>query len=346
VDQTSAVGAKLAGAEPAELSTAARRWRLFLCIAILAAFAVWTSGYVYRHASDFQVLTHLPGWFLLGLFAIAAASVICNGLYIKFALQAFQVELPAREWLSLTVGTSLLNYVTPLRGGMLVRAVYLKAHYQFGYVDFLSTLSAMYLMYIFIYALLGLAGGALLWQHDASTDPIVLALLAAAATASALLMFVPVRLPRGRVFPLRQLAQILDGWTLLRRKRATFRKLMGTTLVFALLSALEVKLAASAVGVELSWAGVLLYSSGQNLAVLASLTPVALGIAEAVSIYLGTTLGYDISQALMIQALLRAVPLALLLLVALPAFHRLGVGTLRRSRAVSPPCDPGEGAVP
>jgi uncharacterized membrane protein YbhN (UPF0104 family) len=342
VDQTSAVGAGPAGVEPAEFSSAARRWRLVLCIAILAAFAIWTSGYVYRHASDFQVLAHLPVRFLLGLFAIAAASVICNGLYIKFALQAFQVDLPAREWLSLTVATSLLNYVTPLRGGMVVRAVYLKAHYRFGYVDFLSTLSAMYLMYILLYALLGLAGLVLLWEQDAGGDRVVFALLVVAATTAALLMFLPVRLPRWQVFPLRQLAQIFDGWTLLRRKRATLRKLMGTTLVFALLSVLEVKLAASAVGVALSWPAVLLYSSGQNLAVLASLTPVALGIAEAVSIYLGATLGYDISQALMIQALLRVVPLALLLLVALPAFHRLGVGTLRRTRAVSS----GEGAVP
>ncbi len=272
--------------------------------------------------------------------------MICNGLYIKFALQAFQVELPAREWLSLTVATSLLNYVTPLRGGMVVRAVYLKAHYRFGYVDFLSTLSAMYLMYVFIYALLGLTGAALLGRQGAGGDPVVFAVLAAAATAAALLMFARVRLPRWRVFPFRQLARILDGWTLLRQQRAAFLKLMLTTLVFALLSVLEVELAASAVGVELSWPGVLLYSSGQNLAVLASLTPVALGIAEVVSIYLGTTLGYDTSQALMIQALLRVVPLALLLLVALPAFHHLGVGTLRRTRGASRPCDSEEGAVP
>ena len=138
VDQTSAVGA-----QPAELSAAAQRWRLFLCIAVLVAFTAWTFGWVYRHASDFRVLADLPGRSVLGLFAIAAATVICNGLYIKFALQAFQVEIPAREWLSLTVATSLLNYVTPLRGGMVARAVYLKAHHRFGYVDFLSTSSAM-----------------------------------------------------------------------------------------------------------------------------------------------------------------------------------------------------------
>jgi hypothetical protein len=66
--------------------------------------------------------------------------------------------------------------------------------------------------------------------------------------------------------------------------------------------------------------------------VLGSLTPVALGIAEVVSIYLGTALGYDISQALMIQTLLRVVPLALLLVLALPAFHQLGVGIGGRVR--------------
>ena len=258
--------------------------------------------------------------------------MICNGLYIKFALQAFAVDLPAREWLSLTVATSVLNYFTPLRGGMVVRAVYLKSHYRFGYVDFLSTLSAMYLMYVFTYGLLGLAGQALLWRQGAGCDRVVLAVLATAATVAALLMFVRVRLPRWRVFPLAQIVRILDGWTLLRRKRSTFFKLMLTTLAFAVLSALEVKLASAAVQVDLPWAGVLLYTSGQNLAILGSLTPVALGIAEVVSIYLGTALGYDISHALMIQTLLRVVPLVLLLVVALPAFHHLGVGIGGRAR--------------
>jgi uncharacterized membrane protein YbhN (UPF0104 family) len=327
VDQTSAVAV-----EPGDLTAAARRWRLAVCVLILAAFSVWTVWYVRRHASDFGVLADLPGRFLIGLLATAAASVICNGLYIKFALQAFQVDLPAREWLSLTVATSVLNYFTPLRGGMVVRAVYLKSRHRFGYADFLSTLSAMYLMVVFTYGLLGLAGQALLWRQGAGCDRIALAILASGAAISAGLMFSSVRLPRWRVFPLRQLVRILDGWTLLRRKRSTFVKLLLTTLAFAALSALEVKLASAAVAVDLPWGGVLLYTAGQNLAVLGSLTPVALGIAEVVSIYLGTALGYDISQALMIQALLRVVPLALLLVLALPAFHQLGVGIGGRVR--------------
>jgi uncharacterized membrane protein YbhN (UPF0104 family) len=191
----------------------------------------------------------------------------------------------------------------------------------------------MYLMYVFIYGLLGLTGQALLWREGAGCDRLVLSLLAASATVAALLMFARVRLPRWRVFPLGQIVRILDGWTLLRRQRSTFLKLMLTTLVFAVLSALEVKLAASAVAVDLSFGGVLLYTAGQNLAILGSLTPVALGIAEVVSIYLGTAIGYDISQALMIQTLLRVVPLALLLALALPAFHHLGVGIDGRARS-------------
>jgi uncharacterized membrane protein YbhN (UPF0104 family) len=327
VDQTSAVAA-----EPGDLSARARRWRLFLCIAILTGFAVWTGWYVHHHAPEFRVLAEVPLRPLVGLFAIAAAGVICNGLFIKFALQAFGVDLPAREWLSLTVATSILNYVTPLRGGMVARAVYLKAHYRFGYADFLSTLSAMYLMHVFIQGLLGLTGQALLWRQGAGIDRIALAMLAAGAALSALLMCVRVQLPRWQAFPLRQIVQVLDGWTLLRRKRSSFLKLMGTTLAFALLSVLEVKLASAAVAVELPWGGVLLYTAGQNLAALGALTPVALGIAEVVSIYLGRALGYDISQALMIQALLRVVPLALLLGLALPAFHHLGVGIDGRAR--------------
>jgi uncharacterized membrane protein YbhN (UPF0104 family) len=327
VDQTSAIAA-----EPGDLSASARRWRLALSLLILAAFGAWTAWYVRGHAADFRILAEVPVRPLAGLVALAAAVVVCNGLYVKLALQAFGVDLPAREWLSLTVATSLLNYATPLRGGMVARAVYLKAHYRFGYADFLSTLSAMYLMVVFAFGVLGLAGQALLWRQGAGCDAVALAILAAGTAASALLMFVPVPLPRWQAFPFRQIARILDGWSLLRRQRALYAKLMATTLAFALLSALEVKLAASAVATGLSPGGVLLYTAGQHLAFLASLTPVALGIAEVVSIYLGGALGYDISQALSIQALLRGVPLLLLLVLAFPAFHHLGVGLDGRAR--------------
>jgi uncharacterized membrane protein YbhN (UPF0104 family) len=318
VDQSSAIAI-----EPAERSWVADRWRLILGLAILLAFTAWAVWYISRHWRDFVVLADVPGWSLLGLVAISAGIVICNGLYIKFALQAFGVNLPAREWLSLTVATSVLNYFTPLRGGMAMRAMYLKTRHRFSYTDFISSLSAMYLMYVAVYGIIGVVGMAVLWEAGHGFDPPLAVFFLISTGTAAILMLCRLPLPKWEVFPFRQIARVIEGWALLRRDRANFAMLLFVTIVFALLSLLAVQVASSAINLQLSWGGIMLYTAGQNLAMLASITPAALGVAEMVSIYMGLVLGYNVPQALMVQALLRAVPLALLLVAALPAFYAL-----------------------
>jgi uncharacterized membrane protein YbhN (UPF0104 family) len=69
-----------------------------------------------------------------------------------------------------------------------------------------------------------------------------------------------------------------------------------------------------ALSIALPWEGVVVYAAAKNLATLIGLTPGAMGVVELISIYLGNVLGYSTADALSVQALIRAVAIASLLL--------------------------------
>jgi len=303
-----------------------RGWRSAIAGAILLFFAAWVVWYVWRHAHEFTILAGVPLRYLAWLYLFTVALVYCNGLYIKIILQAFGVNLRWPEWMSLAVTTSVLNFLTPMRGGAAMRAMYLKARYRFSITDFVSTLSATYLMYVVIHGLIGLAGMVLLWRKGLAFDLPLAAFFGVAVLGSAVLMLCPITTPPWKTAPFKQIADILKGWTSLRRNRPAFVSLMAASAAFALFSAMNVKVASRAVEVDFSWGAVLFYTAGNGMALVVTITPAALGIAEFVSIYMGQALNYNTSQALMIQALLRAVPLTFLLVTGPIAFRILGVG--------------------
>jgi uncharacterized membrane protein YbhN (UPF0104 family) len=96
--------------------------------------------------------------------------------------------------------------------------------------------------------------------------------------------------------------------------------LWGVAALFTLASAWQVHAAFRAISVDLSLGGILVYAGSKNLTALASLTPAALGIVEAASIYLGGVLGYTTAQALLAQGLIRFVSISSLLALGPIAF--------------------------
>lgn len=301
---------------PGPAPTAWRSWRASVCIAILLTFFGWAGWYGYHHRHELQVLGQTPLWSLVALAAAAAGAMVCNGLYIKYVLRAFGVDLPAREWLALTAATSILNYISPMRGGAAMRAVYLKARYQFSFTDFLSTLSAMGLMYGLIHAAMGLVGAALLWRSAFRPPLPLIAFFVVVALAAIVLMIAPLRIPWSSAPGFRQAARIVEGWSQLRRRPRVFITLLLVTVLYALLSIAQFWLAFDGIGAPLDWGKILIYTAGQGLAMLITLTPGALGIAEWTGVYFGSLLSCTPAQVLLIQLLVRASYVGVLLVAA------------------------------
>lgn len=309
--------------DPTENSAVRSKWRRLLSAVILLAFFAWAGWYGYRHWQELSALGDVPWWVVMTLCAATAGTVVCNGLYIKFVLSAFGIDLPAKEWIALTVATSLLNFISPMRGGSAMRAVYLKARYRFSFTDFVSSLGAMYLMYAAVHAFLGLCGSALLWQTDNRPPLALTAFFAAVAVASVLLMVAPIHVPQWSTFGLRHLVRVLEGWALLRRSPRVFAALLVVTVAYALLSVLQFKIAFAGIDVSAHWGSALFYTAGQGLALLITITPGALGIAEWTGVYLGAMLSFTPAQVLMVQLLVRASYIFVLMFASLFAMRFL-----------------------
>jgi uncharacterized membrane protein YbhN (UPF0104 family) len=307
-----------------DMSLSTKFLRLLISSLLLGAFLVWLVWYVMGHTQEFVRIAKVPWLNLFALYVLFAAILSCNALYTKYILSAFGVTLRLKEWVSLAIGSAVGNYVSFFRGGAVIRALYLKAHYRFSFSDFLSTLSAVYLMYFIVNGAMGILGMLLLFRMGYTFDIPLATSFVGLASLSVIIMMSKIRLPEFEKFPLRQIARIINGWDLVRKNRRLFAQLMGITAFGAMLLTLQTKVAFSSYGVHLSWGAVMCFSAAKGLALLATITPGALGIVEWISVYLGQSLSYTASEALMAQALMRTVTITTLLITGPFAAHYMG----------------------
>ena len=180
-------------------------------------------------------------------------------------------------------------------------------------------------MYFTVYGGMGIVGMLILWSQGRTFDvplAVVFVLLGLISATCMLWRFPPLS---SRHFPLQHIAYIINGWALLRANRGVCARLMIYTILDTLIALLRAKIAFAAYGIKLSWGGAMFQAAGQSIALLASLTPGSLGVAEIMSMYIGQSLHYTLSEALMVQALLRIVSWTTMLVLAPIALRLLHV---------------------
>jgi len=288
--------------------------------AILLSFFLWMVWYVIGHVEEFKIILDVPWFNLLALYLIFLASIYLNGLYTRYILNAFDLNLGFSEWLPLSIATTAGNYLTFFRGGAGIRALYLKARHHFSFADFLSTLSAMYIMYFVINGLAGIIGMVLLTASGQAFDLPLSIFFLLITGISVLIMLADFHLPDTGLFAVNQIIRIVNGWHNIRRNKTLLKQMLINITLYLLLIILQTKIAFSTYGVSLSWEAALFYSAGKNLMALATITPGALGLVEAFTVYLGQSLHYTPAEALLIQGLTRFVVISTLLVAGPPAF--------------------------
>jgi uncharacterized membrane protein YbhN (UPF0104 family) len=289
--------------------------RRILSLALLVAFLGWVGWYVSENAAAFAPVLEVT-WADAGVLALAfLAIMVGNGLFIAVVSQAFRIRLAGAEWLSLSFASSFANYFLPFRGGTGIRALYMNQVHRFPIAEFVSTLSVMYLMHVVINGLLALAGMGVIARNGGPLNLSLMSFFAviAAAGMAAMLIRFEIRQDFKR-FPLAQVARLINAWQAVRADRGLVLKLWLLMLAMTLATVWQCRAAFDALSITLPWEGVIVYAAAKNLATLIGLTPGSMGVVEVISIYLGNVLGYSTADALSVQALIRAVAIASLLL--------------------------------
>jgi len=309
--------------------------RRVIGILLLAAFAVWLAWYISDNAADFRPLADVSVRSILALAVAFIAILAVNGLCVRTVAAAIGRRVDIGESVALSSFSSFANYFLPFRGGAGFRAVYLARVHAFPISTFVSTLGVMYLMHVAINASLALAGiGLARYETGEPVDAMLVGFFGCALLGAVIAMLI--RFDTSGSFwrsrYVRPATLIIEAWQALRSNRAAVLALWGLMVASTALSAWQCAVAFDAVSVPVSAGGILVYAAAKNLATLISITPGAIGIVEIISIYLGTILGYTTSDALLVQALLRAIAVALLLVAGPISLLRLRVA-LRQARS-------------
>ena len=302
-----------------------------LSFGIILVFLTVTAYYVYDNYKEFKNILNVPWANLAMLYLLFAALLYLTAMYTRYTTSAFGLRLSAADCLMLSAATSSANYLMFFRGGAGVRALYLKSKHSFAYTDFVSTLSAMYLLHFFISGAMGLAGLSLLIWRGLPFDWPFAIFFAASSIFSALILLCHFRITPSDRFPLREIARVVNGWSILRNDPSLMLRLLINTLLNYLVFLLQTKVAFSTYGVDLGWGASLFYTSGRIPVSFANITPGAIGILEGFSVYMGHALRYTPAEALQVQALIRIVSISTLLVAGPWAFSRMG-GLSHQSR--------------
>ena len=126
--------------------------KIFITVLVIIFFIY----YFFNNKEDLVKVVNIPITYLLTIVFFNATIYFINGLFLKVVLNSFEKNISTLESFYLSVISSLGNYFLPLRGGMVIRSVYLKKKFEFSYSHFISTLSGEYIIIFSVNAFLAL----------------------------------------------------------------------------------------------------------------------------------------------------------------------------------------------
>jgi uncharacterized protein (TIRG00374 family) len=205
----------------------------------------------------------------------------------KFLLEIFKVNLNYKEWFGLSVCNTMFNYYLPARGGLVVRAYYLKQKYNFPFSHYASLLTATYIIAFFLSGTVGIFSTILYkFFHGILLKKLLLIftllLLCTFVLALLTLLFAKLRvtLKHERINNIFQLIQ--QGFDYFFKNWQVVIYFSMLHILFLCVSAARLYVSFYAIGIEVVSLQMLIIVSLVNFTLLLTLTPGNLGIREGV----------------------------------------------------------------
>jgi len=277
-----------------------------ISFAVLLVTVAGIGLYLDRNREVYDKLWVIPVWSVLPLFFLGLLTLATNGLYLKIFARKFDLKLRAREWFGLAAVTAMGNYLTPLSGGLMARAAYLKHRHEFPYSRFLVMLAANYLI---AFAVIGVAGTiAMLTRFGTGGFSwMVFLLFAATALAMPLVLLLPCGREVSDCRVLRFIQSALAGMDVIRRDGALLWKLVALTLWNVSIGAALYFTAFRTIGVPVPFGLALLIHLLTSYTVLLNITPGNLGVQEIITTVAAALLGAGAETGLLAALIVRAV---------------------------------------
>lgn len=284
--------------------------KIVITIAVLGFFVYY---FINNKEDLLKVLsvTILP---LVGIMISYSIVFYLNGVFIKVILKTFKKKISLIESFYVSVISSLGNYFLPMRGGAVIRSVYLKKNFEFPYEYFVSTLYGYYIIVFLVNAFVGLISLVVISiKYGVTSIPLYL-FFGGLFVAMLVLSFVkfPVKKIKGsknKVLDkvLSVIKNILEGWNMIVENKRLLISLIVITLVALVAGIALFYFEFRALSIDVSIMNVILYNCLSGVSLLVSITPGSLGIREGIFSITSDILGISNEQIMQLALLDRGV---------------------------------------
>jgi len=317
------------------------RSRLVKALTYAVGFATVGAMVIYlvnqRDLMDHLRAISLPQLALLT--AVTVAGSINFGTRFRGICEVFDVRLTHLEALGLAMTNSMLNYAIPLKGGMVLRAAYMKQRFGLTYTDYGALLASSQLLALAVAGVGGLFWSLIAFAVDGVSSAGLIVVFVGSVIASVALFAVVDFFDFTRIRPAavgQRLQAFSRGFSEWRRRPWSILRFSASAMLAIAISGLRLIIVFAALGFDAPPLVLMVVASAVWLSGTIPITPGNLGIAEGVIALTAGLLGIDPRLALLAALVERATGLIVVFAMGVPFSSTL----LLRTPAHDAPDDP------
>ena len=288
--------------------------KIFSIIVLLSLVAL-ALYYLFNNFHEFKQLSLKNIYLLLPIVIIFLINYFFTGLSTIYIMKPVNLNLKFWESFQLSIITGFYNLITPFRGGMAVRALYLKKKHNFPYVDFISTLAASYILIFLTASFIGLISTYIIYKTTNIFNWIIFLIFLISFLLMTLIIIFSPRISESQNYIINKISRIMNGWHLIKNNKKIIFSIIIFSLLQLLISSYMLYLQFKVFGIDIPFISAVFITSITSLSILISITPANLGIQEAITVFSALTLGISPAQSLSAALLGRVIQMIVLFIL-------------------------------
>lgn len=201
------------------------------------------------------------------------------------------------------------------KAGMAARAVYLKKKYNFPYLHFLATLSAIYIIIFFVGGLGVLLSMLVIWAYYGMFNITIFLLFLFMTTILFLIIIFSPKLPEAQNKWINRIIKVINGWHLIKNNKKIIFSTAIISLVQLTIGTINTMITYSIFGIHMGFFKALFITSIGYVSIIVAITPGNLGVGDAINVFSATIIGIGLKEAVAATVLGRAISLVVIFIL-------------------------------
>lgn len=279
-----------------------------LLLFILILFIILGVFYLKDQEHELKSILEVNLSYILLIFFSLLMTILCDGLKFKVLMDFYGIRLKFKEWYGLPNVATFLNYLSPFRAGLSVRAIYLKKKYNFPYTISVSTMGMTGIISLLCYGLLGIFLSFIMPISFNYKLGFIIFFASTFLIVAAILFLLPL-IPKTNIKILNYAIKSVHELKHIRSNKKIVSKLVLLDLIRLFFYSLRIFLAFKAYDVTVPFLNCFMAGIFSSFSYILAITPMGLGVRESLIIFVGKLSGVSTLIGLYAGVLSRVIPL-------------------------------------